>query len=147
MGLKPTFFVEGGVRPGQPANSPDFAGVADGTERLQEALYKLFGQKIPQLNIRFAIEASGGYRQVLRVLYNQHQAHPDTPMRALIDSDAPPSERASSIAIKLNEVSGDVQADTTHLTEWIYLMVQAIEAWFLAQPKAIERAYPVREKR
>jgi Domain of unknown function (DUF4276) len=138
MGIKPVLWVEGGVRPQTPNGDPSFAGVTDGTERLQEALYSLFGQKYPNLRVTFVIYPSGGFTQTLTSLYNHCQTHPQAETRALIDSDAGPGEKIANLNSKLAEVSTRIGRETTHLAQLTFLMVQAIEAWFLAQPKAAE---------
>ncbi|PXV69272.1 uncharacterized protein DUF4276 [Dysgonomonas alginatilytica] len=123
-----TLFVEGGAF----ENDNTSTQTVDNTLALREAFYNLFSD-LGIRNVSLKIEMSAGYKNALKRFLNKEDVH----KFLLLDLDKPESQKEEWF----KEASAETSIDSTKLNDQkdqIFFMIQAMEAWILSQPDAIE---------
>ncbi len=118
-----TIYVEGGVLPN---DSLDVQTI-DNSEKLRESFHNLLSQIIDNKLFNLVIEMGASYTNAAKFFKAAIEKHSNQLL--IIDLDAPKSQKVE----KLKEL------DLQKYNEFVFFMVQEMEAWILSQPEIIDR--------
>ena len=114
--------VEGGVMP----HSNVEAQTISNSERLRESFYKLLTQMVAPTTFNLEIEMGAGEKNACKIFKKSIK---EKKCSLLIDLDG-----AKEIRIKrLNDL------EIQDYSDFVFFMIQQMEAWMLSQPKSIEK--------
>jgi hypothetical protein len=119
-----TIVVEGGRHP----NDNNDAATYDNSPIFRESFHKLLSKIAQPSTFNLTIEPAGPYSAAIKSFRKQLQ---NGNCMLLIDSDCP----KSGIAKKLDELT------LSDYKDYVFFMVQEMEAWILSQPQSIIKTY------
>ncbi|TKG93793.1 DUF4276 family protein [Puteibacter caeruleilacunae] len=114
--------IEGGIMP----NSNDLALTVNNSEKLRESFYKLLSQVISPQDFNLEIEMGAGEKNACKIFKNTISKQECT---LLIDLDGGNEIRNQRLAY----------LEVQEYADFVFFMIQQMEAWILSQPTAIEK--------
>ena len=114
-----TVFFEGGVHP----NSNPNEETIDNTSNLRESFNKLFNSGLENENVRIVAKPAYSITNIVRI------RKPDSIL--LMDLDAPKEQKQKRLT----------DNNLIEIQEFVFFMVQRMEAWILSQPEVIEDVF------
>jgi hypothetical protein len=148
--MKGIVCIEGGGTPHIPDIEQPFVGLESGAEMIQNALYRLFEQEIPNLNTLFYICPVGGFSQATAAFAKSVFANPQIAVRLVVDyQDIIGATRQDKIStlfewIAQEIIKGklpDINIPVDNFRDAVFFMIQKMESWILSQPEVIIREY------
>ncbi|MEG4490226.1 DUF4276 family protein [Microcoleus sp. D3_18_C4] len=101
------------------------------------SFFKEIVQVVQSKKIKWTITLCGSRNNAFRDFKNAFAAHPDAFVILLVDSESPVVKQSPWEHLKLRDNWDSPGVDETHC----YLMVQAMEAWFMADIDTLKRFY------
>ena len=117
-----TVLFEGGADPKEKAN----VETMDNSDRLRIAFSQLLNAGLENPNVKIVTAPLYSNRNVKTVVANWNEGD-----YLLIDLDGPQAKRAHRIQ----------ESGLTSIEDSVFFMVQAMEAWILSQPEAIDKTF------
>lgn len=148
--MKGIVCIEGGGTPNIPNMEQPFVGLESGAEMIQNALYRLFEQEIPNLNTLFYICPVGGFSQATTAFVKSVFAHPQIAVRLVVDYQdiigAVQQDKISTLFewIAQEVIKGklpDINISVDNFKDAVFFMIQKMESWILSQPEVIINEY------
>lgn len=128
--VKLNLIVEGGVYTNNVS-----AETASNVESLRQSLHKFFTRLLNRSDIEITVFMGAGYRNATKQFVESIQ-----PMGLFVDSDLPPDIKHlwfDKLANKEHpEMTITIPEDKI---QYIFFMIQEMEAWFLKQPECLDR--------
>lgn len=117
---------------------------------LSNAFSQLFQQEIPDLNSRFLVLLSGGWKAALKAFLLELKVSPK-PLLLIDFQDVQKENKAACVKDNLSKkakeyIQGDpklmdIKSSTENYLSLVFFMKQKMEAWFLSQPEAIKKIF------
>lgn len=128
--VKLNLIVEGGVYTNNVS-----AETANNVEALRQSLHKFFTNILKRDDIEITIFMGTGYRNAAKQFVESA-----TPLGLFVDSDLPPETKH----LWFNKLTNKEHPEMTitipeEKIQYIFFMVQEMEAWFLKQPECLDR--------
>lgn len=128
--VKLNLIVEGGVYTNNVS-----AETANNVEALRQSLHKFFTNILKRDDIEITIFMGTGYRNAVKQFVES-----STPLGLFVDSDFPPEAKY----LWFNKLTNKEHPEMTitipkEKIQYIFFMVQEMEAWFLKQPECLDR--------
>lgn len=125
-----SLIVEGGVYP----ENVDVS-TASNVEVLRQSLYSFFSRILDRNDISIKLFMGQGYRNASKTFVAS-----DNPIVLFVDSDLPPNNIGRWFDKLINQQHPDMSIVIPEdRIQYVFFMIQEIEAWFLKQPECLER--------
>ena len=125
-----SLIVEGGVFP----DNVD-ANTASNVEALRQSLHSFFSRLLERDDISIKIFMGSGYRNACKNFIAA-----DSPIALFVDSDLPPKDLDKWFDKLINREHPDMTiVIPEERIQYVFFMIQEMEAWFLKQPECMER--------
>ena len=127
--VKLSLIVEGGA-------FDTAAEVANNVESLRQSLYKFFNRILGRDDIDIVIFLGAGYRNAVKQFVDTNTI----PLILFVDLDYPPNSKHMWFTRLTNELHPELTITIPEeKIQYIFFMVQEMEAWFLKQPDCLNR--------